>query len=141
MTQSPPCLGCGEPPRGVAAVCRSCALVAATLVLEGSHGMVAKFWDVGPNFEARREHFAKLRAARRKDGVDTYGGLAVGYLDIGLKTDALLAAAVGISEGLPAISCCFDPVGVLFDHRIFRHELLDEFIPALTSRPSERRPD
>jgi hypothetical protein len=134
MVDSLPCLGCGEPSLGAAAVCRSCALVAATLVLEGSHDVVAKFWDVDPNFEARRGHFAGRRAARRKDGVDTYGGLAVGYLDIGLKTDALLAAAVGISEGLPTTSCCSDPVGVLFDHRIFRHELLDEFVPTLASR-------
>lgn len=133
------CLGCGGPSLGAAAACRSCALVAATLVLEGSHDTVARFWDIDQNFEARREHFTGRRAARRKDGVDTYGGLAVGYLDIGLKTDALLAAAVGICEGLPAISCCSDPVGVLFDHRIFRHELLDEFVPALASRSVQCR--
>jgi hypothetical protein len=100
-------------------------------VLEQPAALVARFWDVDETFAARREHFRSLEARRRNAGVETYGGLAAGYLGIGHKTDATIAAAMGIKEVLDDTFCCSDPVSVLFDQRLLRGELVDELAPLL----------
>ncbi len=113
-------------------VCVSCARAAAAYVLEQPAGAVGVFWDIDESFGKRREHFLGLAARRRDSGAETYGGLATGYLSIGLRTDAALAAALGIRDQPEGADCCWDPADMLFDERLLRIELMDQLASVLT---------
>jgi hypothetical protein len=97
---------------------------------------VRHFWDVGEAFGQRRGHFIALEPSRsvHADAHEVYAGLAVGYLAIGKRADAVLTAALSVLAGPAAPSCCCDPVGVLFDDRLLRTEFLPELAETLISR-------
>src|SRR5678816_1360893 len=72
------------PDESTGQVCRDCAHAAASYVLERPAREVELFWVVDETFGNRREHFLRLAPRRRDSGAETYGGLAIGYLSIGL---------------------------------------------------------
>ena len=119
------------PDESTGQVCRDCAHAAASYVLERPAREVELFWDVDETFGNRREHFLRLAPRRRDSGAETYGGLAIGYLSIGLRTDAALAAALGIRDQPDKSDCCWDPAVVLFDDRLLRVELMDQLASTL----------
>lgn len=115
-------------------VCDVCSLAAAAYVLKEPAAAVRGYWDIDSNFDERRNHFLGLAAKRAELGVETYGGLAIGYLAIGFKSDALLAASLGVVglSGVP--NCCLDPAAILFDDRLFRVERSAEISAVLRAQ-------
>lgn len=97
-----------------------------------------RYWRIDGTFLARRAHFEARFAQRRgAEAGEIYAGLAVGYLDVGLKSDAVLAAALSIVES-PSLdaNCCRGPLDVLLDCRLFRLELADDLRRRLAQRGS-----
>lgn len=132
------CQLCGSAFGGPHSACDICASLAAAFVLNQPSRVVAMFWDVDVTFADRRDHFRSLAGVRRRQGGGVYGGLAVGYLAMGLKTDATLVAAMGVLDDELQRAACCDPVGVLFDPRVLHVSRVSELARAIQQARVER---
>jgi hypothetical protein len=111
-----------------ASVCIACARKAAEYVLSASHAAIAAFWNVSSSILERRKIALELSKQRdHVEGAAEIGaGLATGYLEQGLLTDALVAASISLRLGPTADDFCWCAIDVLFDGRLLKPGCLVE---------------
>lgn len=126
------CLFCDTQECTPDGACPTCARAIARYVLEQPSEVVIRFWNVDGTFLTRRAYFQARSALRRGAEGEIYAGLAVGYLEVGLSTEPVLAAALSIQESdvLEDI-CCRSPVAVLLAYQLLRSEPAGELRPRL----------
>jgi hypothetical protein len=124
------CRVCGEKNiRGIGAgVCMACARKAAEYVLSASHPAIAVFWNVNSSMLERRKIALELSKKRKhvKGAAEIGAGLATGYLEQGLLTDALIVASISLRLGPTAEDFCWCAIDVLFDGRLLKQGRLVE---------------